>query len=42
MVSAGLINSTHGIVDDHVDGIAPETHLAVAQLCSEIVRDFVD
>ncbi len=39
MTAEGLINSTHGIIDDHVDGIEPATHLAVAQLCSTIVRD---
>ena len=37
MVAEGLINSTHGVVDDNVDGIAADTHLAVAQLCSAIV-----
>lgn len=37
MVAQGLINSTDGIVDDHVDGIAPETHMAVAELCRSIV-----
>ena len=39
MTAEGLINSTHGIIDDHVDGIEPATHLAVAQLCTTIVRD---
>lgn len=39
MTAEGLINSTHGIIDDHVDGIEPATHLAVAQICSTIVRD---
>lgn len=39
MTAEGLINSTHGIIDDHVDGIEPATHLAVTQLCSTIVRD---
>ncbi len=38
MVAEGLINSTHGIIDDHVDGMAPETHIAVAQLCDAIVH----
>ena len=38
MTAEGLINSTHGIVDDHVDGIAPSTHLAVAELCCALVR----
>ncbi len=38
MTAEGLINSTHGIIDDHVDGIEPATHLAIAQLCATIVR----
>jgi len=39
MVSAGLINSTHGLIDPHVDGIAKDCHIAVAELCRSIVRD---
>ncbi len=39
MTAEGLINSTHGIIDDNVDGMSPETHLAVASLCTAIVRD---
>lgn len=38
MVANGLINSTHGIVDDHVDGIARDSHVAVAELCRSIVN----
>ena len=38
MTAEGLINSTHGIIDDHVDGIPPDTHVAIAELCSTIVR----
>ncbi len=41
MTEAGLINSTHGLVDDHVDGIAPATHLAVTELCRAIVANAV-
>lgn len=37
MTAEGLINSTHGIIDDKVDGMDAETHLAVAQLCAAIV-----
>lgn len=37
MVANGLINSTHGIVDDNVDGIARASHVAVAELCRSIV-----
>lgn len=37
MTAEGLINSTHGIVDDNVDGISADTHLAVAQLAAAIV-----
>ena len=37
MVASGLINSTHGIVDDNVDGIARASHVAVAELCRSIV-----
>ena len=39
MTAAGLINSTHGIVDPNVDGIAKDSHVAVAELCRSIVRD---
>ena len=38
MTAEGLINSAHGIIDDSVDGIAAEAHIAVAELCSAIVR----
>ena len=37
MVQAGLINSTHGVIDSNVDGIARDSHLAVAELCRAIV-----
>ncbi|MBQ4825858.1 DUF4392 domain-containing protein, partial [Leisingera sp. HS039] len=37
MVASGLINSTHGIVDDSVDGFPRHSHLAVAELCRTIV-----
>ncbi|WP_209509390.1 MULTISPECIES: glutamate cyclase domain-containing protein [unclassified Ruegeria] len=37
MVSNGLINSTHGIVDDSVDGFPRQSHVAVAELCRTIV-----
>ena len=37
MVQNGLINSTHGIIDPNVDGIAKESHIAVAELCRSIV-----
>ncbi len=30
MTAEGLTNSTHGVIEDHVDGIEPATHLAVA------------
>jgi hypothetical protein len=33
----GLINSTHGVVDDSVDGFPRDSHLAVAELCRSIV-----
>lgn len=36
MTAEGLINSTHGIIDDHVDGISPAAHMAVATLCATI------
>ncbi len=42
MVSQGLINSTHGIVDPNVDGIAKTTHIAVAELCQSIVGGVLD
>lgn len=41
MTAEGLINSTHGVVNDHVDGMDPATHAAVAQLCAAIVRDLI-
>lgn len=37
MVTNGLINSTHGIVDDSVDGFPRHSHIAVAELCRTIV-----
>jgi hypothetical protein len=37
MVNNGLINSTHGIVDDSVDGFPRASHIAVAELCRTIV-----
>lgn len=37
MVANGLINSTHGIVDDSVDGFPRNSHIAVAELCRTIV-----
>lgn len=37
MVANGLINSTHGIVDDNVDGFPRQSHIAVAELCRTIV-----
>ena len=37
MVANGLINSTHGIVDDSVDGFPRDSHVAVAELCRTIV-----
>jgi len=42
MTAAGLINSTHGIIDDHVDGIAPESHMAIAELCAAVIRKAFD
>lgn len=36
MVANGLINSTHGIVDDSVDGFPRQSHLAIAELCRTI------
>lgn len=37
MVANGLINSTHGIVDDSVDGFPRQSHLAIAELCRTII-----
>ncbi|MGB0966923.1 MAG: glutamate cyclase domain-containing protein [Halocynthiibacter sp.] len=37
MVRAGLINSTHGIIDDSVDGFPRDSHIGVAELCRAIV-----
>ncbi len=37
MVAQGLINSTHGLVDDNVDGIPRNSHLGIAELCRAIV-----
>lgn len=37
MTAEGLINSTHGIVDPNVDGIAKSSHVAIAELCRSIV-----
>ena len=39
MTAEGLINSTHGIIDDHVDGMPPETHVAVTELCTAIIAE---
>ena len=36
MVANGFINSTHGIVDDSVDGFPRDSHIAVAELCRTI------
>ena len=36
-VTAGLVNSAHGIVDDNVDGISRRSHVAMAELCRSIV-----
>jgi D-glutamate cyclase len=36
-VEIGLINSVVGVVDDRVDNIAPETHIAVTELLGAIV-----
>ena len=38
MVATGLINSTHGIVDDSVDGFPRASNIAVAELCRTIVN----
>lgn len=37
MVELGLINSAHGIIDANVDGVARDTHIAIAELCRTIV-----
>lgn len=37
MVAGGLINSTHGIVDDSVDGFPRQSHIGIAELCRTIV-----
>lgn len=37
-VEVGLINSVDGVVDANVDGISLETHVAVAEIISAIVR----
>ncbi|WP_420583710.1 glutamate cyclase domain-containing protein [Ruegeria sp.] len=37
MVANGLINSTHGVVDDNVDGFPRQSHIAIAELCRTIV-----
>jgi hypothetical protein len=37
MVANGLINSTHGVVDDQVDGLPRDSHLGIAELCRTIV-----
>jgi hypothetical protein len=37
MVAAGLINSTHGVIDDSVDGFPRHSHLAIAELCRTII-----
>lgn len=41
MVQSGLINSTHGIVDPNVDGIAKDSHVAIAELCRSITRSAI-
>lgn len=38
MVQNGLINSTHGIVDANVDGIAKDSHIAIVELCRSLVK----
>ena len=38
MVANGLINSTHGLVDDNVDGFPRQAHLSIAELCTTIVN----
>ena len=38
MVANGLINSTHGVVDDNVDGMSRRSHIGVAELCHTIVK----
>lgn len=37
MVRNGLINSTHGIIDDNVDGFPRNSHTSMAELCRTIV-----
>lgn len=41
MTAEGLINSTHGIINDHVDGMEPQTHLAIAHLCTALVNSLI-
>lgn len=41
MTAQGLINSADGIIDPHVDGIARDTHVAVAEMARAIVRKAV-
>ncbi len=41
MTAQGLINSTHGIVDPHVDGITKHAHIAIAELSRAIVAGFI-
>lgn len=37
MVELGLINSAQGIIDANVDGVARNSHIAIAELCRTIV-----
>ncbi len=37
MVASRLINSTHGIIDDSVDGFPRNSHIAIAELSAAIV-----
>lgn len=37
MVAAGLINSTHGTIDDAVDGFPRAAHLGIVSLCQTIL-----
>jgi len=37
MTAEGLINSAHGIIDPHVDGLPKSTHIAVAEMARSII-----
>ena len=37
MSANGMINARHGVVDTNVDGIACDSHVAIAELCRSIV-----